>query len=297
MAFYSVCSHLIESDKMPRHYLPFMLVDSTVPGKPDLLIRYSSEPIKIGQAKQIANLSFMSIWKEQLEENGYRWIFKPNNGTGSIAVSHDYSKVVIHYHPFCGRLFSENLAEIFGSCIQIIVECKLIHDGFLILHSACVEKDGFAYAFTGPSGIGKSTRAQKWCELFSAELVSGDRPAINVEKNNVYGVPWDGKEGIYRNVHFPLAAVFIIKRSESVNVTELTESEKIQALSQQISIPMWDPMLAAKALHSLKALIRQNLIYEVRGGIDNQAILQSYETLCKTIFKKEEAENENGIKL
>lgn len=278
---------------MPRHYYPFLLGNEFDAERKDLSINYSSEPYKPSQLEPVTSLGDIIILKDVISEDLYYWVYKLKNGSGTIAVNADYSKATIHFQKELAYFGRENLSEIFGKYIQIILECKLTRDGFLVLHSACVEKDGSAYAFTGPSGIGKSTRAAKWCELLSSELISGDRPAINVAEKTAWGVPWDGKEGIYRNVHFPLAAILIVKRTELPQVKELSENEKTQILSQQISVPMWDPALAAKALNSLKKLIRYVPVYEHCGGIDNQTILQSYETLCEVIYKKESINNEN----
>ena len=297
MALYTVCSHLISSDMMPCRYLPFLLRSEERNREPDLSFHFTAELLEMDNAEKIASLPDMTIWKEADNNESNRWIYELHNGTGVIAVDGDYSNATIHYRNGIEYLNDENLREVFGQFIQIIVECKLIYDGFIILHAACVEKDGSAFAFTGPSGIGKSTRAEKWCELLSAEMISGDRPSIDVAKKTVYGVPWDGKEKIYRNVHFPLAALLVVKRSEKVKVNELMENEAIQILSGQISVPMWDTMLAAKALYSLKKLIKHIPVYEVHSEIDSQSILQSYEIIEKNICKKRGTESEKKIKL
>lgn len=287
MAVYSVCSHVIESERLPRQYLPFQLENGTGSDHRDFFVTYTSEPYKPGQMEKAADLGDMVISKEIVSNVSYRWIFRLKNGMGTIAVNAEYSNVEIHYQKELVLFGLKNLGEIFGKYIQIILECRLISGGFVILHSACVEKDGAAYAFTGPSGIGKSTRAAKWCELLSAEMISGDRPAIHVASITVYGVPWDGKEAIYRNVRLPLAAILIVKRSELVGINEVTDEEKTRILSEQISIPMWDPVLAARALHSLKNLIKLIPVYELCCGIDDASILRSYKALCENVNKKE----------
>ena len=46
--------------------------------------------------------------------------------------------------------------------IRTALECLLIRRGYVSLHAACIECDGAAIAFTGDSGVGKSTRAKAW---------------------------------------------------------------------------------------------------------------------------------------
>lgn len=139
--------------------------------------------------------------------------------------------------------------------IRMAVECSLAQRGYVSLHAACIELDGAAYAFSGPSGTGKSTRARAWMDAFEeAELVSGDRPLIDVKNLEAYGVPWDGKEGCYRNVHYPLKAIFDVRRKETVEpecigvednstrayIRQMTFEQKRKLLMRQCFIPMWD---------------------------------------------------------
>ena len=286
MALYSVCSHLIESEKLPVRFSPFLIKNKMDNPKVDLSIHFTSETISFNSMIEVANLPDMTIWKDVIPGNNYRWIYKPKNGSGLITVSSDYSTAVIYYKNEIGSLFGDTLGKVFGSYIQIVLECKLIYDGFVILHSACVEKNEVAYAFTGPSGIGKSTRAERWCTLLAAEMISGDRPAIDAIKKQAYGVPWDGKEGIFRNVQSPLAALLIVKRSDTVDIIDLPELEKIQILSEQISIPLWDSKLAAKAMFSLRQLIKEVPVFELRSGIDDQSTFRAYDIISILINRK-----------
>ena len=110
----------------------------------------------------------------------------------------------------------EGITPVHEWYIRIAVECLLARRGYVSLHAAAVETDGEAFAFSGPSGVGKSTRATAWIEGLEAKLVSGDRPLIDVQHNDLYGVPWDGKEQCFRNVHYPLKAICEVRRSGSV---------------------------------------------------------------------------------
>ena len=99
--------------------------------------------------------------------------------------------------------------------LRLPLECRFVHEGVLSLHAACVDEGGRAVCFTGDSGIGKSTRAKVWAEALGAEFISGDRPAIRLEENGsvACGVPWDGKEQIFRNVERPLRALLEVRRA------------------------------------------------------------------------------------
>ena len=106
---------------------------------------------------------------------GWFFHFAKDSRTG-LLVSEDYTRL---------RLIRENLdPAAFHEewVIRIALECLLIHRGYVSLHAACVELNGKAIAFSGPSGTGKSTRAAAWQSAFDAELISGDRPLIRLQE-------------------------------------------------------------------------------------------------------------------
>ena len=54
----------------------------------------------------------------------------------------------------------------------------LRHNG-MMLHSSCVEKDGFAYLFSARSGTGKSTHTHLWLKnLEGTRIINDDKPAL-----------------------------------------------------------------------------------------------------------------------
>ena len=138
--------------------------------------------------------------------------------------------------------------------IRVALECLLVRRGYVSLHAAAVEVQGKAYAFTGPSGIGKSSRADAWRQALGASLISGDRPLICVRDLMLYGVPWDGKEQCFRNVCFPLEAIFEVRRSDSVNALEMDFSQRRILMRSQCFIPMWDTETASIQLKNIMHL-------------------------------------------
>ena len=296
MAIYSVCSLHIQAESLSHGFAPFLVSETLKPESIDLTIQYIPGPYILHDAEKAAELSYMTVWKEQLPGNHFNWIYIPSNGIGTICVDEEYSHFRVYYHDFVGYLNQKDIAEIFSRYIQILLECKLIKSGYAVLHSACVESDGYAYAFTGPSGIGKSTRAAKWVECFSAEWISGDRPVINAESRTVYGVPWDGKEAIFRNVRYPLAAILKVRRSSNVSINELTEQEKMKILCDETVIPMWDPSLAAQAVILVKQIARQIPIYEICCDITDESIYASRELMMNILKRKgSDHETQTGI--
>lgn len=165
--------------------------------------------------------------------------------------------------------------------IRTAVECASADQGVISLHSAAVEINGQAVCFTAPSGVGKSTRAMKWIEVLGASFISGDRPSVKLDTDNavVCGVPWDGKEKIYRNIQLPLKTICVIKRGKGAAVRPLEKNEARQVLMQQTFIPMWDTEAATYVMTVIRKLIDRVRIVELTCDIDDNSTKQAYDLI------------------
>ncbi len=284
MGIYSICSLNVEADDLPHSYQPFKIQNFKSIDTIDLSIKRTDKPHSSTNMSKITDVSYITIWKEMTNSSSFHWMYEAQNGMGSLLVDSDYTNVEYYCNSIIEPFIKDGIGEIFKSFFQIVLECKLAQKGFSVLHSACIELNGEAYAFTGPSGVGKSTRAAKWCELFGASWVSGDRPAVNTYDGYVYGVPWDGKEAVFRNVCFPLSGIYKVVRSETTEMKEMMEREKLELLCEQTFFPMWDRDLAAASMCSLKRIVTKFPIHELYCGISDDSIKKAYDILiCNTI--------------
>lgn len=283
MAFYSIGSLNFESLSLSERFQPFLFDTKEGFMKTELRITRVAEPHSTQNMVIVHRNKDITVWKatESCKKND--WVLIPNNGVGTFAVSGKYSEIELFYIEALKFIGEKEIREILSSYLQILIECKLAQKGYTVLHAACVELDGKAYAFTGPSGIGKSSRAKKWCELLSAEWISGDRPAIDSSSGMVYGVPWDGKEAIYRNVCFPLAAILNVKRSTEPRIRELSKEEKLQIICDQSFFPMWDKELAIRSLWSIKDLLNRVPIFELYCDITDESIYYAHQLIAEKI--------------
>ena len=202
------------------------------------------------------------------------WFFynRAADGTG-LYISEDYSHLMLLGE---GNKTACRMEEWY---IRIAVECLLAHRGYVSLHAAAVELDGEALAFTGPSGIGKSTRARAWVEELGAKLISGDRPLINAWELELYGAPWDGKEHCFCNVHYPVRVICEIRRSESVCIQNMNFNERRELLMNQCFLPMWDTETAAVQIVNITRLAAEAEIVRAFGGQRKQDVRVLYRML------------------
>ena len=212
------------------------------------------------------------------------WYFYPDkNKDKGLFISKDYTYLKLR------GVQEDIIANISEWFVRIAIECMLIRRGYVSLHSAAVEVNGEAFAFTGPSGMGKSTRAQAWIDALGAKLINGDRPLINVKRMELYGVPWDGKEQCFRNVRCPLKAICEVRRSEtSVYVRGMTTLQKRKVLMQQCFIPMWDTETAAIQMSNMLRLAGSANIIRIFCGPEPKDAMVLYNAIQEGNILKEE---------
>lgn len=206
------------------------------------------------------------------------WLYYLLNNTASVYVraSKDYRR--IEHHGFDVREIEDNS---YRFLLRTAFECRFCYEGIISLHAACVENGECAVAFTGKSGMGKSTRARAWADGLGFEFISGDRPAVRLEKDGstACGVPWDGKEQIFRDVERPLKAIMEVRRSPANYIRKLSPDQARQLLMQQSFVPMWDTDAAVMAMANVRALIKKTPVYRVFCGPTQEDAREIYDIL------------------
>lgn len=110
----------------------------------------------------------------------------------------------------------------------------LRHDG-MMLHASAVVVDGYAYLFSGPCGMGKSTHAAMYKKAFpDATIINDDKPALRRIDGTWYafGTPWCGKDGINVNTSAPLAGICFLRRGDTL-LRRITALEAIPQFLKQ----------------------------------------------------------------
>lgn len=209
-----------------------------------------------------------------------KWLYCCNDGNAipCVTASPDYQQIE-------GYVAAMTEEEMNGAVTRFLLrtafESRFCYEKIVSLHAACVEVGDFAVAFTGPSGMGKSTRAFAWVEGLDARLISGDRPAVRIEKDGsiACGVPWDGKEQVFRDIEKPLLCIMEVRRSSSSYLRKLSREQARKLLVQQSFMPMWDTEAAFMAMANISTLVRTTPVYRVFCGPDEESAKVIYDIL------------------
>ena len=229
--------------------------------------------------KAITSLVLHDEFLVEQDSNGY-YLYEANNHMPPVqlVVSPDYRTIETHLQKYADVKAQE---QKLNHLLRTAFECRFCYEGIVSLHAACVELGDFAVAFTGHSGLGKSTRACAWVEGLGAQWISGDRPAVRLEKqgSTACGVPWDGKEQIFRDVEKPLKCIMEVRRSPANYVRRLSEDQARQLIMQQSFVPMRDTDAAVLAMANVRRLVRQTPVYRVFCGPDAEDAKVIYDIL------------------
>lgn len=154
--------------------------------------------------------------------------------------------------------------------------------GVFIMHSAVVEVDGKAYAFTAKSGVGKSTHLSLWLKnIPRARVLNGDKPLYRIEKDGsvtAYGTPWNGKENWGYKGSAKLQAICFIERGTTNSIRRATEDETIARLMHQLYL-RGDRRSVDLQLGLMNEMIKAVPYYVLSCTISDEAAQLSYQTM------------------
>ncbi len=187
--------------------------------------------------------------------------------------SDDYEKDLAVL-PDCPEYYLESL-----SIHRQISKRILDYDG-IILHACVIEMDGKAYAFSAPSGTGKSTHAKLWLSAFGdrARIINGDKPLIRLidGKLYIYGTPWCGKEGYNINTKSSLTSICFLARGKENRIEELTPNNAVPLIFTQLLMPE-DEEQAARFFGMLDKIFKNVRFYRLFCNMDIDAAICAYE--------------------
>lgn len=160
----------------------------------------------------------------------------------------------------------------------------LKHNG-MMLHSSCVEKDGFAYLFSAKSGTGKSTHTHLWLKnLEGTRIINDDKPALILENGEWYacGTPFSGKTDENVDVKVPIRALVFLHRSEKNEVKRMPTVQAIGMLLSQTIRPS-SKEFAEKMLDLADKLLTKVPVFSLGCNMDDDAAIVAYNEIERLI--------------
>ncbi len=147
-----------------------------------------------------------------------------------------------------------------------------VHDGFL-LHASYIEWEGRAILFTAPSGTGKSTQAQLWCDHMGAALVNGDRAAVRIIGGRVFacGTPFSGSSPVRRNVQLPLGAIVYLSQAPENSIVRLRGVRAFRRVWEGCTVNTWEREDVERATRTVSGVVSRVPVYHLSCTPDVRA--------------------------
>lgn len=152
----------------------------------------------------------------------------------------------------------------------------------ILMHGSALALDGTGFLFTAPSGVGKSTHARLWRELYGdrVQMINDDKPLLQIREDRVtvFGTPWNGKHHLGGNVSAPLRAVCFLARGKENAIRPVSAGEAYPLLLGQI----YRPVDAAALIKTLKLADRLSCsvrFYRLECNMEPEAAKLSSETM------------------
>lgn len=160
---------------------------------------------------------------------------------------------------------------------------KLLYYDGMMLHASAVEYKNQVYLFSGPCGVGKSTHARLWQQVFgpAATVINDDKPALRRLDCTwyAYGTPWCGKDGINQNIKAPLAGLCFLKQGDKNIIRTLSPQEAIIKVIHQTQHRYKFAGKLDLMLSLADKLVREIPVFELENRPEPEAALLSYETM------------------
>jgi hypothetical protein len=179
--------------------------------------------------------------------------------------------------------FSDAYCE--SICIYRHICEKIADHNVFLMHSSVIEVDGYAYAFTAKSGVGKSTHTALWLKnVPHARVLNGDKPLYRLEEDGgltVFGTPWNGKENWGENISARLSAICFLERGAENRIVRASEEDAICRLMHQLYLRGTRESIN-RQLFLMDALVRAVPYYILSCNISDEAALLSWNTMRHT---------------
>lgn len=149
-----------------------------------------------------------------------------------------------------------------------------IRHSTLQLHASLIDDQGRGVVFLGPSGVGKTTQAERWAEYRGAAILNGDMVFIQKTPDGYlgWGTPWHGSSPYCLNTSVPVKALVVLKQAPENRLRKLTGFEKVAEISGSVFYPTWLEDGMDLCSDTLNHLLTDLPVYRLDNRADREAV-------------------------
>jgi hypothetical protein len=153
-------------------------------------------------------------------------------------------------------------------------EHHIVMRGGFLLHASYICYNGRAILFTAPSGTGKSTQAELWCQMKGARLLNGDRAAVMREGTGVVvrGIPFAGSSGVFENESYPLAAIVYLSQAPETQIVRLSGVQAFRRVWEGCSVNTWNSKDVTACSETVLNVVQEIPVFHLACTPDETAV-------------------------
>ncbi len=141
----------------------------------------------------------------------------------------------------------------------------LLEKKSLLMHGCGIVKEGKAYLFSGPAGVGKTTIAKK---NKKEEVLNDECVIINTSKNTLQSTFFSEKY-VTQERTFPLQRIFFLKQGTQLKINQLKKTESFyNILKNEFSFMIFEkksPIIFKKVIRIAKVVVEKNHCMELES--------------------------------
>ena len=144
----------------------------------------------------------------------------------------------------------------------------------LQLHCSTVDDQGRGILFLGPSGIGKTTQAERWAQYRGSSIINGDIGLVQRTDEGyvAWGTPWHGSSPYCLNASVSVKALVVLKQAPENRLRELTGFEKVSEVSGSVFYPTWLEDGMELCTDTLNHMLTDLPVYRLDNRADEEAV-------------------------
>lgn len=161
---------------------------------------------------------------------------------------------------------------------------KILKYNAIAIHSSAVKYCDKCILFSADSGVGKSTHAKMWEELYhdKVKILNDDKPIVRQLDDElvVYGTPFAGGTTKFQNDCAKLYAIVFLERSGNNSIEEILPSVALRYLFKSI-IRRIGKKSMDYSLDMLNNILENTKFYILHCNQDKSAAILAHDTIIK----------------
>lgn len=217
------------------------------------------DEIEKSKLDNISNLPMINSYEDNLYYR-YEFLKSPN---GEIYAYTNFNKKNLNYIEIFIKKDCNNVNNTIEIFKLLMLEKLFSLNNIILLHSSYIKYKNKSILFTAPSGTGKSTQADLWNKYEDAEIINGDKTAIQKVNGrwDAYGLPYAGSSDIFKNISTPISTIVVLRKGNENKIKKLSLKEAFKYIYSETIINTWDEQFVNTAIDIILGIINDIPVY------------------------------------